>query len=173
LIYLVPFIGAIIARIHGAGLIPKVWISLIWAVPFAYAVGTYNLWLAIPALGLCALGKSTGHGQYFDLANMPHNGKTERLDFIVKFITSPLKYKISAYWYDVIGLSVVGLASVSGGLLVAWYNPVLALLIALGGLTKPIGYMIGWKLFKSPSSTETGEYISGFFAYLPLVYLWS
>jgi len=163
-----PILGALVSRWHGGGFfnLGKVWISLIWALPFAYLVYTYNPWLAIPALALCALGKSSGHGNWFDLATMPQ-GTRERLEFIIR----PLYGKIPEYWYDVIGLSVVGLAAVSGGLLIAPYNPLGAVAIALAGLAKPIGYMIGWKLWTSPKSTEFGEYVTGFIAFLPLVFL--
>jgi hypothetical protein len=94
-------------------------------------------------------------------------GTRERLEFIIR----PLYNKIPEYWYDVIGLSVVGLAAVSGGLLIAPYNPLGAVAIALAGLMKPLGYMIGWKLWPSPKSTEFGEYVTGFIAYLPLAFL--
>ena len=168
MIYLIPILGALISRWHGGGFfrIGKVWISLIWALPFAYLVYAYNPWLALPALALCALGKSSGHGNWFDLATMPQ-GTRERLEFIIR----PLYNKIPEYWYDVIGLSVVGLAAVSGGLLIAPYNPLGAVAIALAGLMKPLGYMIGWKLWPSPKSTEFGEYVTGFIAYLPLAFL--
>jgi hypothetical protein len=75
------------------------------------------------------------------------------------------------YWRSVFGLSVVGLAAVSGGLLIAPYNPLGAVAIALAGLMKPIGYMIGWKFWTSPKSTEFGEYVTGFIAFLPLTFL--
>lgn len=165
---LLPVIGAIISRWHGGGFFrfSKVCISLIWALPFVYLVWQYNYWLVIPAFVLCALGKSTGHGNWFDLANAPQ-GDRERLEFIIR----PLYGKIPEYWYDVLGLAVVGVAAVSGGLLIAPYNQLGALAILAGGLMKPIGYMIGWRLFTSPKSTEFGEYWTGFFAYLPLAFI--
>lgn len=163
--FMIGFLGAFISRIHGGGIIkiPKSYVNIFWALPFGYLVYTYNTWLAIPAIIICAILKGTGHGQYFDLAHSPEN-KPERLDFLIRW----LKPHTPAYWYDVIGLSVVGLAAVSGGLLIAPYNLGGAVLIALGGLCKPIGYMIGWRYFKIPRSTEIGEYITGFLAYIPL-----
>lgn len=164
MIYLLPFIGAIISRLHGAGALPKVIMGLLWGLPFAYAVWLYNPWLSPVALAMCALGKNTGHGNWFDLATMPQ-GTKERLEFIIR----PLYGKIPEYWYDVIGLTIKGFVSVSGTLLLIPYNPLLALAFAIGGLMSSLGYMIGWKLWTSPKSTEFGEYWTGFFAFVPFI----
>lgn len=165
-----PILGAVISRWHGGGFyqIPKSYINIIWALPFAYAMWLYNPWLAPLTFALCLL-KSVGHGQYFDLGTMPHNGKPERIDFIVKFITFPVKRKITAYWYDVAGMTVKGFVAVSGTLLLIPYNPLLALSFAVCGMISSIGYMIGWKLWPSPKSTEFGELWTGFFAFLPFI----
>ena len=169
MIYLLPFIGALISRWHGGGFfkLGKVWISLIWAVPFAYLLSIYNPCLAIPALAMCALGKSTGIGNFRDLATSTFSIKLEKLEFIILW----LKPKMPEYWYDVLGLSLTGLTAVSGGLLIAPYNPLGACLIALGGLLRPIGYMIGWKVFKPEGATVFGEYVTEFIAFLPLAFL--
>lgn len=165
---LLSVVGALISRWHGGGFfrISKAWISIIWALPFAYLVGTYNSWLVLPALTLCALGKSTGHGNWFDLATMPQ-GTRERLEFIIR----PLYNRIPEYWYDVLGLAITGLAAVSGGLLILPYSPVGAALIMACGLIKALCYMVGRWIRQNkdnPEATEVGEYLTGFFAYLSI-----
>jgi hypothetical protein len=153
MLLLLPILGAIISRWHGGGFFrfSKVVKSLTWALPFAILVATYSIWLAPVALALCSLGKSTGHGNWFDMATMPQ-GTRERLEFIIR----PLYGKIPEYWYDALGLLLVGITAVSGGLLIAFYDPLGALLILLAGCMKPIGYMIGWHFWISPKSTEFG-----------------
>lgn len=168
-----PSLGALISRWHGGGYfkLSKAWISIIWALPFSYLVGTYNSWLVLPALALCALGKSTGHGNWFDLATMPQ-GTRERLEFIIR----PLYNKIPEYWYDVLGLALTGLAAVSGALLILPYEPLGALLIMACGLIKAPCYMLGRWLRSNktkPEPTEVGEYLTGFFAYLAITIILS
>lgn len=162
---LLPIFGAIVSRWHGGGFFrfSKVVKSVTWAIPFAVLVGVYNPWLIPAALALCALGKSTGHGNWFDMTTAPQ-GKPERLEFLIRSLYG----KIPEYWYDTLGLLLVGITAVSGGLLIAFYDPLGAILVLLAGCMKPIGYMIGWLFWTSPRSTEFGEYFTGFFAYLAI-----
>lgn len=159
-----PLLGLALARLHGAGALPKVVAGLLWALPFAYLVGMYNVWLTPLTLILCTLGMNTGHGNWFDLGTMP-SGSLERLEFII----IKLRGRIGEYWYDVLGMALKGTASISGVFLILPQEPWLVAAFILGALLTPVSYMIGWSLWSSPRSTEFGECLSGFFRYLPFV----
>lgn len=165
MIYTLPFILAGISRLHGSELFPfKILKSLLWALPFAVVVfslaqtdiimeGTLALW----TLGLCAAGKSTGHGNGIDLGTKPR-GKDERLEFIIKAYFG----EIQEYWYDVILLSITGFAAVSGAVFsFLFINPWFSGIILLCGALKGPAYMIGYRF---GGKTVTGEILTGFFA---------
>lgn len=168
-----PLIGALISRLHGSYLFPyKIVKSCLWAFPLTVCVfiaaGDMDLILKISlcvlCFGLCAAGKSTGHGNGMDLGTRPR-GEDERLEFLIKWLHG----KIPEYWYDVLLLSVTGVAAIFGAAIAfAFINPVFSGMILLGGALKGPAYIIGYKL-SAKWKTQIGEFLTGFFAYLPLV----
>lgn len=169
IIVLAMAIGGFVSRWHGGGFIPgspKGLKNAIWALPFAVATGLLaSWWLAPIAFVLCLAGKATGHGGGMDLGTWTKPRKDEALEFIVK----PLQGKIPEYWYDVIQMCLYGLAAVSGAVFcIAWFNPLAAGIIALGGLMKGPAYMIGWAVDKPTDKIEPtaiGEFLTGVFAF--------
>jgi hypothetical protein len=175
------------SRLHGGGFwsnVPKPYRNAIWTAPF----GVISFWVSIPlgmawavALGvisfaLCFAGKATGHGNFMDLGRTTHDSKDERIEFLIK----PLKDRLPIYWYDALGLSVVGLIAVSGGVIaLGIQNPLSGLILAIGGMSKAIAYMIGWIILpdgaheddfwhETDEATEIGEVLSGVFAGIAL-----
>jgi hypothetical protein len=176
-IELLVLVGGILSRGHGAGWLPKVWMSLLWAVIPAVFVFLAYLDAQMPVSAIiastvclagCALGIATGNAPFRDLGTFKGAPRSVQLDFIVK----PLHGKIPEYWYDVLGLSVIGLASVSGFVVtMACLNPIAACIVALGGLLKGAAYMIGWAAYpanKDGIATAMGEFLSGMAAYSAL-----
>lgn len=155
---------AFVSRWHGGGFFyaPKALISLMWALPFAYLVYP-NIYAVIIVLALTALAKSTGHGNFMDLGTWTKPSEPERLEFLIK----PLKNKLSPYWYDFTGLTMLG---VIGALpaAIALFSLNSFILIA-GGVGKAIAYAIGWKIGKYP--TEVGEILTGLFAGVSIYFM--
>jgi len=176
LIWALPFVS----RWHGGGFFkaPKIVKTLIWALPFGVSSFIISLGLGLKlaaVLGvssfiLCALGKATSHGGFMDLGTWDKPRENERLELLIK----PLKGKIPEYCYDALGLAVVGLASVSGGIIpLAIQNPFAGPILAIGGVSKALAYMIGWQFLPTQGEnmpvdmdehTEIGEILTGAFA---------
>lgn len=164
-------IGGFISRWHGGGFLggAKVWKNIAWALPFAIVTGIayyprFLLWITIAAaivcFAACLAGKATGHGGFMDLASWIGKRTQEALEWII----APLKKHIPEYWYDALGLVVVGFAAVSGAVVtIAFISPLAAAIIALGGIMKAPSYIIGKKFFKQ--FTVFGELFTGVFAY--------
>lgn len=176
IITLTTIYGMLISRLHGGGFIkgvPKVIRNMLWALPFGIVAALavfpftdvilYKSLAPVIVFALCYLGKTTGHGNWMDLGKQPE-GEDEALEFIIK----PLKDKIPRYWYDVIGLSLVGFAAVAGLVLVlAVTNPLYAVALAAGGLLKPVGYMVGLAVLgENGKYTVVGELGAGLFAFV-------
>ena len=106
-------------------------------------------------------GRVTGHGGGMDLGTWTKERSDERLEFIIK----PLRGKIPEYWYDMLLLSVTGLALVLVPcvLLAACSQYLAAIVLLVGGVSKGQAYQVGW-LF-SNRQTEIGEALTGLFAY--------
>lgn len=162
--------GAIISRWHGGGIFksPKFIKNTIWAAPFGIAAFfvTGSFWLAALSFALCLAGKATGHGGFMDLGTWTKQRSREALEFLIK----PLHDKIPESYYDALGLSVVGLAAVSGGVLAfAAVSPIAALILAIGGVLKSGAYMVAKEfVFAHEEFTPYGEALSGAFAYVTL-----
>lgn len=170
-------LGGLLSRGHGAGWLPKFWMSLLWAVvptvfvAMAYLDAQMLVWAVIAAavcLAGCSLGIATGNAPFRDLGTF--NGVRRKVKLL--FIVEPLYGKLPERAVDALGLAVIGLASVSGFVLpMALLNPLAAGIVAFGGLLKPVGYIIGWRLFtqnKNGEATSIGETVSGAFAYASL-----
>ena len=158
-------IGALLSRLHGSTWLPyKILKSLLWALPFAITTHIFLGWWSVLVLAGCSLAKSTGHGCFMDLGTWQSEDEDERLEFIIK----PLEGKIPTYYYDVLGLSITGLASVLAfSISISFVNPLYGLISVIGGALKPVGYMLGLKIYPK-HFTEIGELNSGAFAYLVL-----
>jgi hypothetical protein len=175
LILAVSFYMAIASRAHGGWFILP-GISGLYALPYGLAVYIAHpdpthltLILALLAVVLAAVGKNQGNRVFMDLGTWqgevrkPHNYEK---------IIGRLKGRISEFQYDLIGLTMLGLAPVIGPAVVcAAYSPGAALILAAGGLWKPIGYFVGLCLYRAgwlksapkhwDELTEYGEFITG------------
>lgn len=174
--------GTFVSRWHGGGFIsgtPKVIKNLLWAIPFGAVafIATHNyIWWGV-ALLISVLGKGTGHGGGMDLAHNPKEPGAGRKPEKLEYLILSLHGKIPQYWYDFLLLVIVGLAAVLGAAIaVATVNLPAGLIIALGGMCKAVGYMIGWEFFPTKKgsveefdeATEVGEGLTGLFAYTGL-----
>jgi hypothetical protein len=187
---------SILSRYHGGGIswlpqLGKVWKGLIYSLivlsPLVIFINSYiSILMFSVGVGLLALFKNTGHGNWFDLdhtVDTPED-KPERIEFLISWI-KPL---VSGYTYDTIGMVLKGglmglvtsltVVAVAGGtatidtrelfLLPAVETSTLLSQLSIGaiggGLASVLGYSLGWYLhdnhgFKYP--TELGEYLSG------------
>lgn len=187
-------IGAALSRWHGGGFIggsPKILKAFLWALPFAGCAGFAHhsgssvwwataLWCA-GVLAWSMVFKNTGHGGGMDLGHSekePGAGRTpEKLEYLILWLRKLFHGKHS-YGYDLLLLTVIGLFSVAGAALaVGWVNPLAGAIITLGGLGKPAGYAVGWRVYPEGQgngwkelneATEIGEALTGLFAYLAL-----
>lgn len=180
----IPLLGALISRAHGAGWLPKVILSLLWALPFAALPAAHfwlNWWslLAVLCLGFCALGKSMAHGQWMSLGTVWKYIKPERMDFIIKWffgndprslvaktvnITREIKYN-KLYWRCVSGMALKGVLSVSGAVVTfGFINPWFSVIMLVSGASCGLAYMIGWAVYPK-HATVIGEVLKGVFAY--------
>lgn len=118
---------------------PRPFNQIVFAAPYAVAtLGMGWIWSGI-VLVVTTLGVLTGHGKGLDVGRIPNAGvEDETVEFAIKW----LQPKISEFWYDVLLLSVTGLAvTLPAGLVLL--NPVLA----LSGFGKGPMYALGYKIF--------------------------
>jgi hypothetical protein len=163
MIYWVPFIilmGAALYRWRGMAHPKKHWFprpfnQIAFALPFALLVVAHYGWndvafgVGFIALVLTTLGVLTGHGGGHDLGTYEGEREDERLEFIIK----PLKSKMPEYWYDMLLLSITGMAiTLPAGLLTL--NPALA----LSGLAKGPAYAVARF---GGTGTDGGELLTG------------
>lgn len=178
-ILLLSLLGGILSRWHGSGWYgSKVSKSILWALLPSMAAfnfvleSTQSLKIALIAQGiafpLCALGIATGNSRFRDLGMFRGSNRRVKLEFIIKWLDG----RIPEYWYDVMGLSVIGFAAVSGFVLtVVWGDPVAAGIVAVGGLLKPVGYCVGLAMakrgwvFTDRNFNVLGEFVAGALAY--------
>lgn len=181
-------LGAFISRLHGGGFftVPKFWKTLAWTIPFGvisfFAHYDDKLLIALAftliSSGLVFAGKATGHGGGMDLGHNPKEPGAVRDPEKLEYLILWLHGKIPMYWYDVLMMTIIGLFSVAGAAFAVGYViPWAGVVIALGGLGKPIGYMIGWMVYPNGEgkgihdldhATALGEALTGLFAYVAL-----
>lgn len=163
----------LISRWHGSSLPPgKVIKSIAWAVPLAALVFVLNggILLTLVALVLCALGKSTGHGAWFDLGTWQGgNDREVALEPLIKW----LKPYLNQYDYEALGMGVVGFAAVFGAVVaLCFVKPYFALLLGIAGFFKWVAYTIGWTV-SAKRATMIGEFLTGLFVDIAiLIILW-
>ena len=180
-------LGAFLSRWHGGGFGggSKVLKNIIWALPFGCAsfyITAQNAGVKIgvifglSAFLLCLIGKATGHGGGMDLAHSLEEPGAGRRPEKLEYLILGLHGKMPQYWYDALLLMISGFAAVSGAVFVFCYvNFWFGVIIALGGLSKALAYIIGWSLVDEDildmdlkdfdEATEIGEFLTGFFAY--------
>ncbi len=153
--------GAWLYRWRGASHPQKKWLprplnQILFASPFALvtllywheALGTVAWLPALLVWVFATLGTLTGHGRGMDLGDTDI-GEDETLEFVVRW----LKPHLPLFWYDLILLSVTGLAvTLPAG--IATLNP----WFAFSGLLKGPAYAVA-KFFKM--GTEGGELLTG------------
>ena len=187
-----PLLGALISRAHGAGWLPKVVLSILWALPFGFMPAQHfndialGASLSLIAVGLCALGKSTGHGQWMSLGTVWKYIKPERMDFVIKwFFGEDPRSKVGKsteiyreirmnklYWRCVSGMALKGFLSVSGAVIaMGFINPWFSVIMSVGGILCGLAYMIGWAVYPK-HATVMGEVLKGVFAYGALGVCW-
>lgn len=144
-----------------------VFLELLSTVGTLYDPYPWHVWYLSAFALLCAfLGKRTGHGGGIDLGRWNKDRDPERLEFII----IRLRGRIPEYWYDVLLLSLTGLAvTLVPGILVAFVNP-WGVAIALSGILKGPSYMVGWKIYPKGKgwgiphlneATAIGEFLTG------------
>lgn len=112
-----------------------------WLYALPYLVVCLPSWWSIAAYLGAVLGKRMGHGRGMSLREpMKPGSKPEKIEFLILW----LQPHLPVYWYKVLILALTGLAvSLVAGIVT--HNPVLA----LSGLLKAPGYMIGWAIYPS------------------------
>lgn len=169
MILLAALIWSHISRMCGGGW-PKLPFGLdqiIYAIPHGLLGYVALGWWGLPAYLFAFIGKRAGHGQWFDMGtSAPHNDQTgkkpEKLDIIVNWIMGP---DDGSYRRDFIGMAISGLFIALGSVICLFLagHPLLAVLIACGGLSKPVGYAAGlWLQRFGGHHNEYGEYWAGF-----------
>lgn len=170
LVLFAALIWAWISRMCGGGW-PKLPFGLdqwIYAIPHGVLGFVALGWWGLLAYPVAILGKRTGHGQWFDMGTSPaHNDQTglkpEKLDFIVKWFMGT---DDGSYRRDFVGMAVSGFFIAIGSVvaLFASGHPLLAILVTVGGLCKPVGYALGqWVAPRwGGEHNEYGEFIAGF-----------
>ena len=169
---LVSIIGALLSRWHGGGFLkaPKWLRNLVWSIPFSAIIYfvTNSVVFLLLCLSLSVATKSLGHGRIWNpYLPIDNTVSPERIESLIYF----LKGRLSSFWYKVIGLSLLGGLSTSGlyiPLFIEGHTVLAISSLLLGILSKPLGYLIGWKQPYIANGNEVGEYITGFIAFLPL-----
>lgn len=175
--------GGIVSRGCGGGFkeLPYHLNEYLYAGPYAIlcVIAGLGFPLVILAYAFAVIGKSTGHGGGMDLGHSPkepgQGREPEKLEYAILWLHG----KIPQYWYDALLLGLTGLlVTVPTGMVIASVNPMAGILIALSGLTKPLSYIIGWKIYPSGSgdgpkeldeATAIGEFLTGFFGWSAVI----
>lgn len=165
------------SRFHGGGFkggVNKTLKNFLWALPHVVAIFLINPWLA--PLGFINMLKATGHGRGLGSDEpMREDMKPEKVEYAILW----LQDKVSVRTYKHLIMALTGLLAVLGSVIAFLFiNPLGALVIALGGLSKGIAYEIGTFILPGQKKsgiphiqykTEIGEFLTGVFAYLALV----
>ncbi len=169
LIILLPIIGAVLYRWRGGGIFkwngPRPLAQLLFSsfpciiLPVLFITATGWTW-QVPVLVLAAIWavawECTGHGGFQDLGTWTAARDDERIEPLIK----PLHGHIPEYWYDALGLALTGgIVTAAPGICLICYGHIAGgFTLALTGLLKAPGYMLGRAMF---SNTESGELFSG------------
>lgn len=170
---LIPLWMAFWSRAAGGGWpqIPWNFDQILYALPILLLYPVLGPWVIIAYLG-CAIGKLMGTRQYLDMGHDTQPiRKPNNVDFLIKW----LEGKVTTYWYDFIGNTVLGIVSmVIPALVLAFHGHYIATLplLVCGGM-RGLAYLIGWAIIPEwykPSwhpyishSTAIAELLSGAF----------
>ena len=156
---LTPIWMAFWSRAAGGGRpnIPWNFDQLLYALPILLFYPYISAWALIAYLG-CAAGKVMGTRQYLDMGN--HIGEIREpnnVDFLIKW----LEPKVTPYWYDFIGNTVMGIVSMLvPALILAFHGLYLAALpLIVCGAMRGIAYAIGWAIIPEWHRPKWPEYI--------------
>jgi len=162
-------------RIRGglAPALPRPFDQLLFALPFGaivFKASDRNVWWFLGVMSITTLALTTGHGQYFNLGRITHEGSPETLDFIVQLFFG--KDPGDSFWRDAFGLALTGLIVTlpCGIALSILKHPWVGSIIAISGTLKALAYYISWEM---GYNTELGEYLTGAFLWLPVILLWN
>lgn len=175
IIFLLPVMltGAVLFRMRGGWgpKLPRLIEQMLFCLIFLVPLLVLHPLLVVLGYAAAVAAVLKGHGRNMDLGHSKPNETVEAewYEFTIVNFT-----KLSAYWYDVIGIAVSGLTyTILPGYLYAMHDPLSGLLIALSGALKAPAYIIGWALHpnyddgpKLPlmkSATEVGEFLTGAF----------
>lgn len=175
---LIPYMAQV-SRMAGGGK-PSLgwyWDEILYGLSWLVFWPVLGLWALLSVLG-GGLGKRAGTSPFLDAGHdqNPNNKKS-----IFVYLLKPLKGKISDYWYDIIGISLVGFIEyVFTAILLLYFHHTAAGIFALGyGLIyKGSAYAIGWAIIpdyegtifgRKVLSTEISEYLSGGFSAIGIV----
>lgn len=148
-------LGALLYRWRGMAHPKKDWFprpfnQALFALPYAFlsVLVTGSAFVFVLVWALTTLGALTGHGRGIDLGETD-KGEPERLEFLIRW----LKPRMKLYHYDMLLLSITGLAiTIPAG--IATMNPILALSGALKGPAYAVAKFGG-------SGTAGGELLTG------------
>lgn len=134
----------------------------------------WGLVLILVSFFAALLGKRMGHGRFIDLGTWPYKADREKIEYLM-FPFWALE-KTNAKFYDFIGLTLTGIICTIPCGLSLWFAcglPVLGGAIIIGAACKGLAYLIGYTLSEPNAKIEPtaiGEFLTGFFAGLPLMY---
>lgn len=174
LILFLALFGGFLGRWHGIKIgfeVPRSIKNFVCSYPFGVAaIGiTHNQYIACVCFLMSLAGIATGDGRGISLTQ-PLRGSPEFFEFLTLWAVQ----KIPLYWYKALLLMTNGLIICSGPVIafciVGQFSN--AALAALGGALKPVGYIIGWKIYPEGQgrgikylneATAIGEFFSGVF----------
>ena len=119
--------------------------QILLSMPFAYISYMHDSvfwWKSILVWIATTLTFLTGHGGFMDLGSWAKPRDDETIEIAIKW----LRYKMDEYWYDVLGLTLLGFLHTLP-LAIAILNPWCVLLTP----ATPIAYMIGHWVYKRSS----------------------
>ena len=121
------------------------------------------------------IGKRTGHGGGIDAGTNEKEPGSGREPEKLEYLILPLHSKMPRYWYDILLLSITGLAvTLIAGIMLLFISIPYGLLVLLSGVMKGPAYMIGWRIYPKGhgrgiphlnEATAIGEFLTGWFGW--------
>lgn len=167
--FIFSLVGGWVSRVMGGGWPTFLPLSAQWIYALPYGLMfSGSLW-GIPAYISAAIGARTAHYPYFLMGKVPviDTSRVPKVDFLIRPFFGAISPTGGQYWRCVAGLSATGLACtiLPGFLYASVVNPLTGAIIALSGLLKPVGYMLGLFLREKGIYSQdnvVGEFTRGF-----------